>query len=323
MLQAEVRPRRAGACGDTPRSPVPSRRSIDHPPSSLRVLPVLLTLIAVGLACMLGWGLWQAYMAAPWTRDATVRAYVVTLAPQVSGRIVRLPVVDNQFVHKGEQVMEIDPTNYAIAVDEAAAAVEQARANAENAEREARRRLALTSLEVSVEEKQKYTTLARVADATYQKAIASLAQAKVNLERTNIRSPVNGYITNLLVQRGDYASVGDKDIAIVNSDSFWVDGYFEESNISAIHVGDPARIKLMGYSQVLHGHVQSIAHGIAVPNAEADGSGLATVNPIFTWVRLAQRIPVRIHIDTVPRNVHLAAGMTANVQIDPARHNVG
>jgi multidrug resistance efflux pump len=146
--------------------------------------------------------------------------------------------------------------------------------------------------------------------------LANLAQARVNLERTSIHSPVNGYVTNLLVQLGDYAKVGDQDIAIVNSDSFWVDGYFEETNLGAIHDGDRARIKLMGYRQVLHGHVEGVARGIVVENAQPGTSGLANVNPIFTWVRLAQRIPVRIRIDEVPDGVRLVAGMTASVQID-------
>ena len=294
-----------------------------HRSPHLRVLPFLLTLIAVSLAGVLTWGLWQAYVAAPWTRDATVRAYVVTLAPQVAGRIVQLPVTDNQYVYKGDLVMVIDPTDYAIAADQAMAAVDQAEANKENAEREAKRRAALNDLSVSTEEKQSYATTALAAEASYQQAVAGLAKARVDLQRTEIRSPVNGYVTNLLVQRGDYANVGDKDIAIVDADSFWVDGYFEETNIGAIHIGDAAQIKLLGYSQIISGRVQSIARGIVVPNAEADASGLANVNPIFTWVRLAQRIPVRIRIENIPAGVHLVAGMTANVQIDPSPGNRG
>ena len=142
-------------------------------------------------------------------------------------------------------------------------------------------------------------------------------QARVNLQRTEIRSPVNGYVTNLLAQLGDYATVGENLISLVDADSFWVDGYFEETNLDRIHVGDPATIKLMGYPQIVRGHVDSIARAINVANAQPNELGLATVNPIFTWVRLAQRIPVRIHIDQVPEGVHLVAGMTATVQIDP------
>jgi multidrug resistance efflux pump len=146
--------------------------------------------------------------------------------------------------------------------------------------------------------------------------LANLAQARVNLGRSSIRSPVNGYVTNLTTQLGDYATVGRNVISLVNADSFWADGYFEENNIGRIQVGDPAKVKLMGYAQTLPGHVESVARGITVPNAEAGQSGLATVNPIYTWVRLAQRIPVRIHIDGVPPGVDLAAGQTATVEIE-------
>lgn len=141
----------------------------------------------------------------------------------------------------------------------------------------------------------------------------------MNLERTRIYAPVNRYVTNLLAQLGDYATVGQLNISLVNSDSFWVDGYFEETNLAAIHEGDPASIRLMAYRQVIRGHVQGIARGIEVVNAQPDQSGLANVNPIFTWVRLAQRVPVRIHIDQVPDGVRLVAGLTATVQIEPAR----
>jgi multidrug resistance efflux pump len=120
-----------------------------------------------------------------------------------------------------------------------------------------------------------------------------------------------------LAQLGDYANVGTNVVSLVDADSFWVDGYFEETSLEPIRVGDPAEARLMGYRQIVRGHVDSIARGINVANAQPNGPGLANVNPIFTWVRLAQRIPVRIHIDEVPEGVVLAAGMTATVQIDP------
>ncbi|MGA7863529.1 MAG: HlyD family secretion protein [Stellaceae bacterium] len=273
----------------------------------------------IAVAVVLGRAMWDAYMGAPWTRDGTVRAYAVTKATEVSGYIVELPVADNQFVHKGDLLLVIDPTNYKIAVSLAEAAVQQAQVTAQNAEREAKRRLELTSLAVTKEEQQTYESTALANQAQLQQAQANLDQARVNLERTEIRSPVNGWVTNLLAQLGDYANVGQNLISVVDADSFWVDGYFEETNLEPIQVGDLASIKLMGYSQIVRGHVGSIARGINVANAQPNGQGLAQVNPIFTWVRLAQRIPVRIHIDQVPKGVVLAAGMTATVQIDPPR----
>ena len=281
-----------------------------------RILPFLLTLALLAIAAPLSWAMWDSYMGTPWTRDATVRAYVVTMAPEVAGRIVELHVADNQFVHKGDLLLVIDPTNYTIAVNLAEAAVEQAQANAQNAQREAERRRKLTDLAVTLEERETFDANALATKGQYQQAQANLDQARVNLERTQIRSPVNGYVTNLLVQLGDYATVGQSTISLVDADSFWIDGYFEETNVASIQKGDPATIKLMGYKQIVHGYVASIARGINVSNAQPNGQGLATVNPIFTWVRLAQRIPVRIHVDELPRGVSLVAGMTATVQIE-------
>ncbi len=317
MTDAELRSREEVTPGtpaqDQPRLPSAGSRSRRR----VRILPLLVTVVAVALAAGLGRAMWLSYMATPWTRDGTVRVYVVTMAPQVAGQIVQLHVTDNQLVHKGDLLIVIDPTDYKIAVELAQAAVEHAQVTAYNAQREAQRRQELTQLAVTKEEKQTYESDAVAAQATYQQAVANLNQARVNLQRTEIRSPVNGYVTNLLAQLGDYATVGENLISLVDADSYWVDGYFEETSLAAIRKGDPATIKLMGYRQTLHGHVDSIARAITVANAQPGREGLASVNPIFTWVRLAQRIPVRIHVDRVPEGVQLVAGMTATVQIDP------
>jgi multidrug resistance efflux pump len=287
-----------------------------------RVVPYIITLVTVTIAAMLGWAMWNAYMGTPWTRDGTVRTYVVTKASEVAGHVVELPVSDNQFVHKGDLLIVIDPTDYRIALELAEAAVEQAEATAENAKVEAERRAKLTELAVSKEEQQSYRATAFADRARLQQAIANRNQARVNLERTHIRSPANGWITNLLVQLGDYATVGRNVISVVNADTFWIDAYFKETELAAIREGDPAKVKLMGYSPIVRGEVGSIARGINVPNARADSQGLATVNPIFTWVRLAQRVPVRIRIKEVPDGVVLGAGMTATVEVEPRRPGV-
>src|SRR5215471_8518812 len=296
-------------------SPEPVPRAPARP--RLRIIPLLVTLATVALAAVFARAMWDVYMEAPWTRDGTVRVYVVTMAPEVAGRIVELRVADNQFVHKGDLLMVIDPTDYRIAVSLAEAAVQRAQANAQNAAREARRRQELSTLAVTVEQQQTFAANAVVAQAQYQQALANLNQARVNLERTQIRSPVSGWVTNLLAQLGDYANVGQNKISVVDADSFWVDGYFEETHLGSIQAGDAASMKLLGYREVVRGHVRSIARGINVSNAQPNGEGLAQVNPIFTWVRLAQRIPVRVDIDHVPEGVVLVAGMTATVQIDP------
>jgi multidrug resistance efflux pump len=345
-----------------------------------RIVPFLITLATVALAVLLGWGMWGVYMGAPWTRDGTVRAYVVTMAPEVAGRIVELPVVDNKLVRKGDLLMVIDPTNYRIAVSQAEAAVQQAEASVQasdaqlsvqqaqisaNQAQVAQAQAALVFVQweaehyqrlvkqdsASIQSAQQYISqlhqqeaavetaratlkLAKEqvdalkaqrmsAEANLAQAKAQLNQAQVNLKRTRILSPVNGYVTNLLVQLGDYANVAQMLISVVDADSFWVDGYFEETNLAPIRVGDPAQMKLMGYRSIVRGHVDSIARAINVANAQPNSQGLANVNPIFTWVRLAQRIPVRIHIDQVPPGMVLSAGMTATVQIEPRPRPVG
>jgi RND family efflux transporter MFP subunit len=295
------------------------RRLLDseEPAPRRPILPILLTLAAILIAAPLSWATWHVYMASPWTRDGTVRAYVDVMAPEVEGRIVALPVHDNQYVHKGDLLVQIDPINYEIAVKLAEATVRQDQEDLTNLQREAARRRELSGLAVTLEQQQTSATAAQVAAATLQEAQARLEQAQVNLQRTQIRSPVNGWVTNLLTQQGDYAKVGASLVSVVDADSYWIDGYFEETSLGAIHDSDPARIKLLGFTPVLAGHVASIAHAIDVPNAQPSELGLATVNPIFTWVRLAQRVPVRIHIDHVPAGVQLVAGMTATVEIDP------
>src|SRR3984885_11804072 len=311
MSDVKLRSDRA-APDDDDASDVADHPASEPPPtrSRSRVIPVLITLATFTLAVPLGWATWGAYMGTPWTRDGTVLVHVVTMASEVAGRIVELPVVDNQLVHKGDLLMAIDPTNYRLAVSLAEAAAQQARIVEQNLQLEAKRRLELNNSTVSVEQQQTYASQAQAAEA-------NLNQARVNLWRTQIHSPVNGRARNLVVQFGDYANVGQNKITHAVSDSFWIDGYFEEIILGRIHVGDPAKAKLMGYSQFVCGHVDSIARGISVPNAQPNRVGLASVNPIFTWVRLAQRIPVHIKIDQVPDDVQLVAGMTATVQIDP------
>jgi multidrug resistance efflux pump len=280
-----------------------------------RALSLLATLGVVTAAGALATLMWEAYMGSPWTRDGTVRAYVIDQRPEVSGRIVSLPIVADQRVHKGDLLMEIEPTDYAIAVTSADAQVEQAKANWDNKRAEAARRQHLTTLSTSVEEQQTFDSEAAEAEAAYHQDLSKLAQARVNLERTRLVSPVDGYVTNLLVQVGDYATAGQRALAIVNADSFWVDAYFEETLLDKIHPGAPARLRLMGSHTVLRGHVVSIARGISVPNAQSDSAGLAAVNPVFTWIRLAQRLPVRIALDKPPPAITLAIGRTATVEI--------
>src|SRR5467141_315937 len=290
----------------------------DNTKSRIPVVPILITLGTVAVAALAAWVMWQAYMGSPWTRDGTVRVYIVTMAPEVAGRIIKLPVADNQFVHKGDVLFEIEPADYRIALEQAQAQAQRDGAALDYA-RENENRKATLAKEgwTSTDIYQQTTSTLHQSEGVVALDKAAIAKAQLDLRRTVIRSPVNGYVTNLLAQLGDYATVGQKLISIVDADSFWVDGYFEETSLGRIHDSDPATVKLMGYSERVRGHVGGVARGINIPNAQPDQAGLASVNPIFTWVRLAQRVPVRIHIDQVPDGVRLVAGMTATVQIDP------
>ena len=301
---------------DAPRHVASNRDNIK---SRMSVVPILITLGTVAAAFLLAWTTWQVYMGSPWTRDGTIRAYVVTMAPEVAGRIVKLSVADDQFVHKGDVLFEIDPADYRIALEQAQAQAERDGAALDYA-RENQNRQATLAKEgwATTDIYQQTTSTLRQSEGVVALDKAAIAKAQLDLSRTVIRSPVNGYVTNLLAQLGDYATVGQKLISVVDTDSFWVDGYFEETSLGRIHEGYPATVKLMGYTQLVRGHVGGIARGINVPNAQPDQAGLASVNPIFTWVRLAQRVPVRIHIDQVPDGVRLVAGITATVQIDPS-----
>jgi RND family efflux transporter MFP subunit len=281
---------------------------------SVRFTITILILVGAGFAMA---GLWNHYLTGPWTRDGQVDANVVNMAPEVSGRIVALHVKDNQLVHRGDVLYEIDPVDYQIALAAAAADVRSKVADLKLKEAEATRRAHLTTLSTSQEELQSFESNAEIAQAAYATALTQLSQAHTNLDRTTVVSPVNGYITNLLLRLGDYATTGVRNISVVDADSYWIVGYFEETKISGIHVGDPAIAALMGYRDPVRGHVESIARGINTPNEAPGNQGLASVDPVFTWVRLAQRIPVRIHIDSVPDTVTLVAGMTATVTVGP------
>jgi multidrug resistance efflux pump len=283
-----------------------------------RTIRFALTLLLIAFAAFAVVGLWEHYMVAPWTRDGQVRVQVADIAPQVPGQVVELLVQDNQFVHKGDLLYVIDKGDYKVALDLAKADVASKVADLEVKKNENERRRKLTDLSASVEEKQIYEGSYSVAQAAYQTALANLEQAQLNMQRTEVRSTVNGFVTNLLLRVGDYANKGSPNIAIVDSDSYWVTGYFEETKLGSFQIGDAAEIDLMGFKDRLAGHVESITRGISSPNATVSTQGLPAVEAVYTWVRLAQRIPVRIKIDSVPPTITLAAGLTATVIVTPS-----
>lgn len=277
----------------------------------------LITCAVFALACIVAWQLWIYYMDSPWTRDGRVRADVVSLAPDVSGPVVQIFVHDNETVHKGEALFQIDPSRFKLAVDLATASLAQARAAMLNANENAARYESVSANATSALIRNNAKSAAQEAQAAYAAAQAKLAVAALNLHRTTVLATVNGRVTNFSMRPGDYVRTGTPVVAIVDTDSLYVDGYFEETKFRHIHVGDQARVKLLQGGPVIDGHVQGISAGIADTERLNSAGLLANVNPTFTWVRLAARIPVRIKLDKLPPGLTLVAGMTCTVTILP------
>jgi multidrug resistance efflux pump len=254
--------------------------------STLKIVATLLILTIAVLAALI---IWDFYVASPWTRDGSVRVQVANVAPQVSGQITEIRIVDNQFVHRGDVLYVIDPFDFQVVLDTKKAQRRQRAADVQVKRVQAERRAHLTDLATTPEEQQQYAGSATQAQAAFDAAQAEVAQADINLQRTQVRSPVNGYVTNLLLRVGDYAVAGTTNISVIDADSYWIDGYFEETKMAHICIGDRAEAKLMGYHDPIIGQVQTVTRGISVANAAPSTQGLPNVNPVYTWVRRATR----------------------------------
>lgn len=281
-----------------------------------KLFSLIATLSVLALALWLGRVLWVNYMDTPWTRDGRVRADVINVAADVAGVVVEVPVRDNQLVKKGDVLMLIDPDHYQLAVKQAQALVASRKATWDMRRLNASRRADLDNLVISSESREDASNIAGSAQAEYQLAQAQLEAAELNLKRTRVLSAVDGYVTNLNVHRGDYAKMGESKMAVVDRHSFWVYGFFEETKLPHIRVGDSVDMQLMS-GESLKGHVESIARGIYDRDNPQSRDLIADVNPTFNWVRLAQRVPVRIHLDQVPEGLVLAAGITCTVIVNP------
>ncbi len=279
-------------------------------------LRLAVTLVMVVAAVIVGLALWDYYMEAPWTRDGRVRADVVEVAPDVSGLVTEVLVEDNQAVKRGDVLFKIDPERFTLALRQADAIVEGKKATAEQAAADYQRYIKLSDAAVS----QQKVELARATDlaakAAYDQAVADRDLAKLNLQRSAVKASVNGRITNMELRPGNYVNTGKGVMALVDSDTMRVEGYFEETKLPRIHVGDKASIRLMGEDVLITGHVESVAGGIEDRERSAGANLLANVNPTFSWVRLAQRIPVRIKLDADADRNRLVSGRTATVSVD-------
>ena len=274
---------------------------------------VAVTLIFVAAAVYVGRHLWGHYMEEPWTRDARLRADVVGIAPDVSGLVSEVLVKDNQTVKKGDILFRVDRDRFAIALEQADAALASSKAALEQAQRESARQARLGDA-ASLQQKEQALTTVQQDEAAVRQATANRELAQLNLDRSEVRATVNGTISNLSLRPGDYVSTGTAKVALIDSDSLRVEGYFEETKLPRIHVGDEVHIHLMGQTEKLTGHVESIAYGIE-DRERTSGSLLANITPTFSWVRLAQRVPVRIALDKVPEGTKLIAGLTATVDV--------
>ncbi len=274
---------------------------------------VAVTLIFVVAAVYVGRQLWGHYMDEPWTRDARLRADVVGIAPDVSGLVSEVLVKDNQTVKKGDVLFRVDRDRFAIALEQADAALASSKAALEQAQRESARQARLGDA-ASLQQKEQALTTVQRDEAAVRQATANRELAQLNLDRSEVRATVNGTISNLSLRPGDYVSAGTAKVALIDTDSLRVEGYFEETKLPRIHIGNEVYIHLMGQTEKLTGHVESIAYGIE-DRERTSGSLLANITPTFSWVRLAQRVPVRIALDKVPEGTKLIAGLTATVEV--------
>jgi multidrug resistance efflux pump len=275
---------------------------------------LVLTLLVVTLACVVVWRMVMYYMYAPWTRDGHIRADIVQIAPDVSGLIVDVQVRDNQWVKRGQVLFSIDPDRFRLALRQAQATVAERKETLAQAQRENRRNKGLGNL-VAREQLEESQSREAQALSALNAAQVAVDAAQLNLDRAVVRSPVNGYLNDRAPRPQEFASAGRAALSIVDSESFHIDGYFEETKLPLIHVGQSVDIRVMGDNTRLRGHVTSIVAGIEDRDRSSGTNLLPNVNPAFSWVRLAQRIPVRIAFDDVPADFRMIAGRTATVSI--------
>jgi RND family efflux transporter MFP subunit len=274
-----------------------------------------LTGVVVLVALWTGYKLWDYYMNEPWTRDGHVRADVVPVAPDVSGFVTDVLVRDNQQVQRGDVLFRIDRARYDIALKQAEAVLLGRRAMLDEANADLKRYSALTpGLVVSTQRMDQVTATQGSAQAAFDQAVADLGLAKLNLERSEVRAAVNGVVTNMELRPGTYITTGKGVMALLDSDTLRVEGYFEETKLPRIHLGDAVNVRLLGSGHPLRGRVESVAAGIEDRDRSAGATLLANVNPTFNWVRLAQRVPVRIALDRDGAS-ELVAGATATVEV--------
>ena len=282
---------------------------------NMKTIKYFSTLVIFAAAIIVGWLLWNYYMQSPWTRDGKVRAEQVSITPQVSGTITQLNIEDNQFVKAGTILFTIDSTPYHIAQLNAQAQLAQSQSELSKASNEANRRKNLPRNYISAEDMDTANINVKAAQAAVKAAEATVEQAKWQISQTTVTAPVDGWVTNLSTRTGNYATSGQPVFALVDSHSFYVVGYFEETKLRHIQPGDLAEIVLYSGHVPLSGKVQSIGRAIYDQSVESDSDLVADIKPNVPWVRLAQRVPVRIQLNQIPQGITLVSGTTCTVSI--------
>ena len=281
-----------------------------------RYLITLLLFVAAGFVV---YSYYQSYTSNPWTRDGQVSAYIVSITPRVTGQIIKIHVDDNSQVSKGDLLFEIDPSIYRAAYNKALATQKQALAllaKAKNEEQRAANLEKRTPGAVPVLTLNNLSNAVETSSANVQVAKANVEEAHLNLEFTKVYAPTNGYITNFNLRVGSQVVANSPVVALIDEDSFWIEGYFKETDLVGVNPQDKAFVTLMMHNNVLlKGHIKSIGFGIAKQDGSTGNDLLPNVNPNFQWIRLAQRIPIKVKLDNVPEDLQLRVGMTASIKI--------
>jgi len=284
-----------------------------------RFIKLILTLTLIASTIYFGYEKYRRYIDNPWTRDGQVRTQVIQVAPRVTGMVTKIHIKDNQHVKKGDLLFEIDPSQYELKVKQAQARLKRTLEAAKGTKIEyervksiyAKDRGAVSQKDLVRNETNYFKSLADIESAT-----EALNAAKLNLSYTKVYAEVDGYVSNINFQIGTQATANRPLLALVDEHSFWVFGFFKESAIPHVKVGDKAVVTLLAYPDTpLKGTVESIAWGISHTDGNPGSNLLPSVKPVFQWIRLAQRIPVRIKLDPLPKNIKLRFGLTASVMI--------
>ncbi|CAH6825353.1 Fusaric acid resistance protein fusE [Vibrio chagasii] len=279
----------------------------------------LISLLLLAAAGTVAYTYYQSYTSNPWTRDGQVSAYIVSITPRVTGQVTKVHVDDNSHVSKGDLLFEIDPSIYKAAYHKALATQKQALALLAKAKNEEQRAVNLqkrTPGAVPILTLNNLSNAVETSAANVDLAKANVEEAQLNLKFTKVYAPTNGYITNLNLREGSQVVANTPVVALIDEDSFWIEGYFKETDLVGVESNNKALVTLMMHNDILlEGHIKSIGFGIAKQDGSTGNDLLPNVNPNFQWIRLAQRIPIKVELDKVPEDLQLRVGMTASIKI--------